>query len=37
VDNEVIISGEQPLETGKFYDLSITGAEAFDLYAEHLG
>ncbi len=34
VDNEVIISTHQPLEIGKFYNLRITGAEAFDLYAE---
>ncbi len=37
VDNEVIISGQHAMETGRFYELSITGAEAFDLYAEPLG
>jgi len=34
VDNEVILSGKQSLEIGEFYDLSISGAESFDLYAE---
>jgi len=34
VDNEVIVLGKQSLEIGEFYDLRITAAESFDLYAE---
>lgn len=36
VDNEVIVTGQNHLQTGNFYELSITGAEAFDLYADRL-
>ncbi len=34
VDNEVLIPLDTPLETGDFYQVRITGAEAFDLYGE---
>ncbi len=37
VDNEVIVLGKQSLEIGEFYDLRITAAESFDLYAERVG
>jgi ribosomal protein S12 methylthiotransferase len=32
VDNEVLIPVEQTLRPGEFYQVNITGAEAFDLY-----
>jgi len=34
VDNEILIRSEKPLETGSFYNVKITDAEAFDLMAE---
>jgi ribosomal protein S12 methylthiotransferase len=37
VDNEVIIQEQQPMRIGEFYDLRITAAESFDLYAERVG
>jgi ribosomal protein S12 methylthiotransferase len=35
VDPEVLIPGNEPLEIGHFYDLLITDAEEFDLYAHY--
>lgn len=32
VDNEVLISSDKPLETGKFYNIRIERADFFDLY-----
>ena len=34
VDPEVLIPANEELELGEFYDVRITGAEEFDLYAE---
>ena len=34
VDGEVLISADQDLEIGKFYQVKITGSEDFDLYGE---
>ena len=34
VDNEVLIPDDQELSTGEFYQVRITGAEEFDLFAE---
>jgi len=34
VDNEILIPGDFPLIKGNFYNLRITSAEAFDLFAE---
>jgi len=34
VDNEILISSEKQLQTGNFYPVKITGAEAFDLMGE---
>ena len=33
VDPEVLVPAEEQLEAGHFYDVRITGSEAFDLYA----
>ena len=33
VDTEVLISSEQALEIGEFYDVKITGMDNYDLYA----
>jgi ribosomal protein S12 methylthiotransferase len=32
VDNEILIPADDTLSTGQFYQVRITGAEAFDLY-----
>ena len=32
VDNEVLVTDEQPLSIGHFYQVRITGAGEFDLY-----
>ena len=32
VDGEVLISSEEPLQTGQFYQVTITGADDYDLY-----
>jgi len=34
VDGEVLISADQDLEIGNFYEVKITGSEDFDLYGE---
>jgi ribosomal protein S12 methylthiotransferase len=34
VDGEVLISADQDLEIGNFYQVKITGSEDFDLYGE---
>lgn len=34
VDNEILIPEHHLLKTGNFYEVKITGAEAFDLYGE---
>lgn len=34
VDNEVLIAADTELEVGNFYDIKVTNAEEFDLYAE---
>ena len=34
VDPEVLISAQEKLTVGQFYEVRITDAEAFDLYAE---
>ncbi|MBN2485753.1 MAG: 30S ribosomal protein S12 methylthiotransferase RimO [Bacteroidales bacterium] len=34
VDNEVLVSNKYKLEVGKFYDIEITSADSFDLYAK---
>jgi len=34
VDNEVLIPDMQELSTGEFYQVRITGAQEFDLFAE---
>ncbi len=36
VDPEVLVSKEQPLHIGDFYDVKIEGTEAFDLYGKAL-
>lgn len=37
VDNEVLIDASYPLMPGEFYQIKITGAEAFDLYGVPAG
>jgi ribosomal protein S12 methylthiotransferase len=37
VDNEILIENDTNLEPGKFYQVRITGAEAFDLYGKTEG
>jgi len=37
VDNEVLIDASYPLMPGAFYQIKITGAEAFDLYGVPAG
>jgi ribosomal protein S12 methylthiotransferase len=37
VDNEVLIAPDPHLQTGNFYQVQITGAEAFDLYGRVVG
>ncbi len=34
VDQEILISADEELEVGAFYDVAISGAEEFDLYGE---
>jgi ribosomal protein S12 methylthiotransferase len=34
VDNEVLIKKDKPLVIGNFYQVKITGAEEFDLFAQ---
>jgi ribosomal protein S12 methylthiotransferase len=34
VDNEVLIRSDVPLTIGNFYEVTVTGAEEYDLYAE---
>jgi ribosomal protein S12 methylthiotransferase len=36
VDNEILISTDKTLDIGNFYELKISGAEAFDLMAEEV-
>lgn len=36
VDPEVLIKSEEPLSIGEFYEVKITGADDYDLYAETL-
>ena len=35
VDQEILVSSAKPLKTGNFYEVTITGAEDYDLYAEY--
>lgn len=34
VDQEILVRSEKPLKTGEFYEVTVTGAEDYDLYAE---
>ncbi len=34
VDEEILIPADRELETGRFYEVRVTGAEDYDLYAE---
>jgi ribosomal protein S12 methylthiotransferase len=36
VDNLVYIDSDKPLQPGNFYQVRITDAEAYDLYAEYI-
>lgn len=37
VDQEILVSSVKPLKQGNFYEVTITGAEDYDLYAEYNG